>query len=422
MIKKIKLVATLLMFTQVLIAQQKLPLIKANSLSVDIREGKRFKKGIWRINTSVKPDTYQAKINNGKVTFYTDLDSISFIIEPNKKYDFIILVNGKDSAYTEIVSIWKTNTNLNQIKLIINDSAARYVLTDLQRAIRENDEIVKRFKGYQIELEWHKRTSLPVKYYFEEGIEWYKSDTSLIPTFFKSMDDIKVLYEKQKNNISNLLFSYLPSNEGFNQNIYMVALTYCSGTSIDGDIMVDVTFDEGKNATLLLNLFIHETFHTAYKFYCSDIYDSNLKIDNLYYRQIFKSIQDEGIATWVGYNAVKSGLTPDEIKSNGLGLGSSDYFKLENDSCVKNAIKQVNKLIESANYLAKDSLDKVTWEVGTMQRAFYVVGAYMSKIIEERYGQKHLAGLIEKDLKVFVDEYNAIVTEEYKIIILNKGE
>jgi len=90
------------MYQALVQAQGKLPLIKADSALVDIRDGATFKKRDWRITPKARPDIYKTSSKNQKVTFYTDKDSISFYIEPGKKYDFVILYNGKDSAYTEI--------------------------------------------------------------------------------------------------------------------------------------------------------------------------------------------------------------------------------------------------------------------------------------------------------------------------------
>lgn len=84
-----------------LLAQKKMPIIKANSTTVDIKDGDNFRKGAWRISPDVKPDIYTTF--NKKVTFYTDIDSITLKINPKvEKYDFMVLLNGKDSAWTQI--------------------------------------------------------------------------------------------------------------------------------------------------------------------------------------------------------------------------------------------------------------------------------------------------------------------------------
>jgi len=107
----ILIVATTL-FIQCLSAQkEKLPIIKANSVVVDIKEDKVLYKGVWQITPEEKLDVYTTYAR--KVTFYTDLDSISFNINSEVgKYDFIILLNGKDTARTQI----KYDTRLKILK------------------------------------------------------------------------------------------------------------------------------------------------------------------------------------------------------------------------------------------------------------------------------------------------------------------
>ena len=85
---------------QTVLAQKKLPIIKAISTSVDIKDDNNLRKNAWTIVPEEKLDVYTTSAK--KVTFYTDIDSISFKIDPKKLYNFIILVNGKDSARTQI--------------------------------------------------------------------------------------------------------------------------------------------------------------------------------------------------------------------------------------------------------------------------------------------------------------------------------
>ena len=85
-------------------AQDKLPAIKSNSATVSIQDGKQLK-DYWTLSPDLKPDVYEAELIDGKphkVTFITDVDSISFTVEEGKKYDFIIQ-RGDDLCYTRIV-------------------------------------------------------------------------------------------------------------------------------------------------------------------------------------------------------------------------------------------------------------------------------------------------------------------------------
>lgn len=93
----------ILIFGQMIFAQQELPVIKATSGIVDIRDGNVMNKGAWRISPELKPDIYKTEFRNSTVTFYTDIDSISFLVEPGLRYTFIILLNNRDSALTQII-------------------------------------------------------------------------------------------------------------------------------------------------------------------------------------------------------------------------------------------------------------------------------------------------------------------------------
>ena len=78
-----------------------LPVVKANSVRVDIKEDDVLQEKVWQIVPGIELDVWSTSAK--EVTFYTDIDSISFTIDPKiKKYDFIILLNEKDSARTQI--------------------------------------------------------------------------------------------------------------------------------------------------------------------------------------------------------------------------------------------------------------------------------------------------------------------------------
>jgi Domain of unknown function (DUF4932) len=103
--KSLKLIILLVLFAAAAIAQDKLPTIKSNSRTVSIEDGAQLKTNGWNLTPDAKPDVYEAELIDGKahrVTFITDLDRISFNVEENKKYDFIIEWGDK-ICYTQIV-------------------------------------------------------------------------------------------------------------------------------------------------------------------------------------------------------------------------------------------------------------------------------------------------------------------------------
>ncbi|MEO6230870.1 MAG: DUF998 domain-containing protein [Ferruginibacter sp.] len=77
-------------------AQQQLPTISANSEKVDIRVGDDyFSKGGWILEPAKNPDIFSIgskwHYESKRVTFITDIDSISFNVQPGNTYNFIIL-------------------------------------------------------------------------------------------------------------------------------------------------------------------------------------------------------------------------------------------------------------------------------------------------------------------------------------------
>ena len=102
-------------------AQNKLPIINATSNLVDLKDGNNFHKGSWTITPEAKPDVLIS--SSKEVVFYTDIDSIKIKVKQdvNWKFDFIVLLNGKDSAFTQLqyrqsyLSILKTAKNYNNV-------------------------------------------------------------------------------------------------------------------------------------------------------------------------------------------------------------------------------------------------------------------------------------------------------------------
>ena len=81
-------------------AQKKLLILKTNTTSISIKEDSSFYKDTWTVSPEVKLDVFVTNhfLKSKKITFYSDIDSLSFDVKPNRKYDFIILLNGKDTA------------------------------------------------------------------------------------------------------------------------------------------------------------------------------------------------------------------------------------------------------------------------------------------------------------------------------------
>lgn len=92
------------MVVQNIAAQQQLPVIKAKTKNVRIVDGKNDKRDFWVIFPETNPDIYYLDLprKEQKLKFMTDVDSIAFDMKYGETKDFIVLLNGKDSCYTQI--------------------------------------------------------------------------------------------------------------------------------------------------------------------------------------------------------------------------------------------------------------------------------------------------------------------------------
>jgi len=84
-------------------SQTDMIVLKSNIKKLDIRDNNVLKENEWTIMPELSVDRYITRSKNSYVTFYSDIDSVSFYIEPNKKIQFFVILNVKDTALTEIV-------------------------------------------------------------------------------------------------------------------------------------------------------------------------------------------------------------------------------------------------------------------------------------------------------------------------------
>ena len=85
-------------------AQYHTVVLKSNKSELSIREGGFLYKNILGVSSKTKLDVFVANPFTGKkrIVFYSDIDSVVFLAKPQRKYNFVVLLNGTDSAYTQI--------------------------------------------------------------------------------------------------------------------------------------------------------------------------------------------------------------------------------------------------------------------------------------------------------------------------------
>lgn len=102
--KHLFLFVLLTCFCQIIFAQKDIPVIYATSEKAQIIEGD-LQPLIWYLSPEAKPDIYEVSksLNTTLVSLITDIDSIKVELKPGEQFDFIVLLNGKDSCHNRIV-------------------------------------------------------------------------------------------------------------------------------------------------------------------------------------------------------------------------------------------------------------------------------------------------------------------------------
>ncbi len=102
MIRQVLVVFMFLIGWQSSFSQEKYMIINANSKDIKILDGDDLLDGV--LVPDLKPDiyVYHKSFKSKIITYYTDIDSISFDVKPGDHYDFAILLNNKDTCYQRI--------------------------------------------------------------------------------------------------------------------------------------------------------------------------------------------------------------------------------------------------------------------------------------------------------------------------------
>lgn len=100
------LLAAVIVLNSSLKAQPGLPVLKTNATVLSIRDGDTVKKDYWYLDSELEVDVYAADKTplSKTVSFCSDIDTVSFFLSPNDSFDFLIVIDEKDTCYTRIKS------------------------------------------------------------------------------------------------------------------------------------------------------------------------------------------------------------------------------------------------------------------------------------------------------------------------------
>jgi len=201
-----------------------------------------------------------------------------------------------------------------------------------------------------------------------------------------------------------LLCRYVPSGIEIEIPVYFVAFVPPRAFANTDGIVVSISAPYWRgNAENILNCIIHELFHIVWSHTRQRRTEIPLEDEQLY--SMLNMIQNEGMATYIGYQAVESFPAHDEV----------DYKLLANPDDVIRLLNDLNALLQKSGTIQEDTLRSLAWKVGVTNRAYYIVGANMAQIIEEADGRQGLAQLLLEGPIAYIKRYNSLVSEDLRI-------
>lgn len=109
--------------------QSKLLVLEASNPVLTIKDGEEWKRDYWTVSPEIPLDIYTVdKTRKTKtVTYYSDLESLTFQVGPEDSYDFAVIVNGKDTCYQRLESGIK---RLQDNSLLLTSDTIPFSLTE----------------------------------------------------------------------------------------------------------------------------------------------------------------------------------------------------------------------------------------------------------------------------------------------------
>lgn len=182
--------------------------------------------------------------------------------------------------------------------------------------------------------------------------------------------------------------------------VYLISDIQPAAFAYPGGILINVNSPRfNSDASVIMNILVHEIYHGGYA--NTIVYRSDYELQNEALDFVLDFLLNEGMATYVSYAARH--IFPNDFVP--------DYPKMESKEEVKVSLKKVDLLFRQAETLTIDSLRRVAWQTGVVERAFYIAGGYMAGLIDETLGREELVKAMSAGPISFLSLYNSVADE-----------
>jgi hypothetical protein len=291
---------------------------------------------------------------------------------------------------------------------MFNTEALEKLVYEPEWVLKNQEEYWSNYPAQKYARNWADQVNYKIDYekWRESITEWSKIPPSIRLTkdFLKNTERIikgkKTFVEKALPHVC----SFLPDEAALDIGVHFTAYIPPRAFAM-GEIVINMTATYwNNNPDNILNTMVHELFHVGYS-YCRNQWEIE-RDDTLF--GILENIHSEGICTYVAYMAQDIFPAPDE----------KDFQMIDDTNMVSHHINEVKAIISAVNTLSEEDLQRLCWDKGVIGRSFYVVGAYMCALIDEKKGKNGLKETLIEGPVEFFRQYNSITSDQRKIELI----
>jgi len=294
-------------------------------------------------------------------------------------------------------------------EVIFDVSAVETLYLHPHEVLRNVDSFWNSNMGYQLTRQYHNNNRIPLE------IEEWKARVVEISALTESeaneqaalltvrgIEKLKpVLMERGLEHISSFLPATAPPVK---VPVYLISDIKPAAFAYPGGILMNVNSPRfNDDPSVIMNIITHEVYH--YGFANTIAYRTEYELENEPLDFVLSFLLNEGMATYVSFSA--RDFFPNDFVP--------DYKMIEDPEQVRKNIEKVDNLFEQAEYLSSDSIRKVAWHTGIIERSFYIAGGYMAWLIEERMGREALVEVMCSGPLSFIKMYNTLADEGMQI-------
>jgi hypothetical protein len=282
-------------------------------------------------------------------------------------------------------------------EIVFNTEALEKIVYEPMWVLANEEEFWTKYPAQKYSQDWAEAVNYDINYneWRERITNWAKLSIEererhiFTRNTHKIVEGRKVFLEKAV----PYLCGYLPDDIGLDIGVYFTAFILARAFAM-GEIVFNVAANYWKdNPDNILNTLVHELYHVG----CSNIHEKHgIKPSDDPLMKVLSNIQGEGIATYVAYNSQHIFPAPDDM----------DFKMIDDPATIDKCLRQVREILSKVGSIPNDELQKLSWDVGVIGRAFYIAGAEMCKVIEEKKGRQTLIETIWRGPRYFFEIYN----------------